>query len=53
MRQIPTLIPLPFKSQSFKPEDVKEMKGTILVAPAFMFILGDVVKSYLPLFDVK
>ena len=52
VRQIPSLVPLPFlKSDNFDPKNVKEVKGTILVAPAFVFLIGGTLKEYLPLFQ--
>ena len=51
VRQIPSLVPLPFlKTDNFDPKSVKEVKGTILVAPAFVFLIGGTLKEYLPLF---
>ena len=52
VRQIPSLLTLDFlKTDDFNPKDVKEARGTILVAPAFMFILGSTFTEYLPLFQ--
>lgn len=51
VRQIPSLIHLPLKSADFNPHNVKEIKGTILVGPAFMFVLAGTLKEYLSLFE--
>lgn len=52
VRQIPSMLTLNFlKTDDFNPKDVKEAKGTILVAPAFMFILGSTFTKYLALFQ--
>ena len=50
VKQIPSMLPLPFKSESFDPKQIKEIKGTILVNPAFIWLISDTFKEYLALF---
>ena len=53
LRQVSEMIPLPFKSESFDPSRVKEVKGSVLTAFTLFLFFGDELKSFTPfLYDL-
>jgi len=46
LRQVSELVPLPFKSDTFEPSKVKEVKGSVFTAFTLFLFLADDLKSF-------